>query len=469
MRRRGVDDAAPLARLHAGHRGADGVERRRQVDGDDRVPLLDREFLDRRDVLDAGIVDQDVARAELLFGRLDHRGDLGRLGHVGRRIERLDAELLLDAGALLLDLGRSAEAVDHDVGAVLGERAGDAEPDAGGGAGDDGVFPLSMVISLRLENWRTAAAIADRAADGNVKVAIVLLHCNIKLTAARHFSAIRPRRATIGPHATHIRDHVATGLPRPRPRSRPLHRRRAGARRGAVRAARAAADADPPPGAGGAAREPQAARRLRDHGPRRRRAARGRRRSRSIARSISCATTASCIASRAATPSSPASTITRTGDLVVFLICEHCGAVGEAAVRGGRRSAQGRRARRRLHAEGAGDRDRRRLRALPRSSESCACMSARQSPCAVRTRVRSTPPACALVVLLCLTWGFNQVAVKLALPDIPPLIQCAIRSALATLIVLGLDAAARPAGHGARRHARRRASSPARCSASNSC
>jgi drug/metabolite transporter (DMT)-like permease len=54
-----------------------------------------------------------------------------------------------------------------------------------------------------------------------------------------------------------------------------------------------------------------------------------------------------------------------------------------------------------------------------------------------------------LVVLLCTIWGFNQVAVKLALPDIPPLTQCAIRTTLATLIVLawmrlrGLPIAAR--------------------------
>jgi drug/metabolite transporter (DMT)-like permease len=41
----------------------------------------------------------------------------------------------------------------------------------------------------------------------------------------------------------------------------------------------------------------------------------------------------------------------------------------------------------------------------------------------------------AVAVLLCLCWGFNQPAVKLALADIPPLIQCAVRSALATLIV----------------------------------
>jgi drug/metabolite transporter (DMT)-like permease len=43
-----------------------------------------------------------------------------------------------------------------------------------------------------------------------------------------------------------------------------------------------------------------------------------------------------------------------------------------------------------------------------------------------------------LVVLICLTWGFNQPAIKLAIHDVPPLTQCAIRSALATLIVLGM-------------------------------
>ena len=43
--------------------------------------------------------------------------------------------------------------------------------------------------------------------------------------------------------------------------------------------------------------------------------------------------------------------------------------------------------------------------------------------------------AIALIVFLCLCWGFNQVAVKLALPDIPPLIQASIRTAGATLMV----------------------------------
>jgi drug/metabolite transporter (DMT)-like permease len=47
------------------------------------------------------------------------------------------------------------------------------------------------------------------------------------------------------------------------------------------------------------------------------------------------------------------------------------------------------------------------------------------------------PLAIALVVVLCLSWGFNQVSIKLAMADIPPLIQAAVRSAVATLLVAG--------------------------------
>jgi len=44
--------------------------------------------------------------------------------------------------------------------------------------------------------------------------------------------------------------------------------------------------------------------------------------------------------------------------------------------------------------------------------------------------------AVAVVLLLCVSWGFNQVSVKLALPDFPPLLQAAIRSAGALVVVL---------------------------------
>ena len=45
------------------------------------------------------------------------------------------------------------------------------------------------------------------------------------------------------------------------------------------------------------------------------------------------------------------------------------------------------------------------------------------------------PLAAAIVVVLCLSWGFNQVAVKLAIHDISPLTQGAVRSLLAAIIV----------------------------------
>jgi drug/metabolite transporter (DMT)-like permease len=49
---------------------------------------------------------------------------------------------------------------------------------------------------------------------------------------------------------------------------------------------------------------------------------------------------------------------------------------------------------------------------------------------------RSLPPlAIALAIFLCCSWGFNQVAIKLALPEIPGLIQASIRSGLAALAV----------------------------------
>lgn len=43
--------------------------------------------------------------------------------------------------------------------------------------------------------------------------------------------------------------------------------------------------------------------------------------------------------------------------------------------------------------------------------------------------------AAAIVVMLCLSWGFNQVATKLAIHDITPLTQATIRSVVAALLI----------------------------------
>lgn len=47
--------------------------------------------------------------------------------------------------------------------------------------------------------------------------------------------------------------------------------------------------------------------------------------------------------------------------------------------------------------------------------------------------------AIALMLMLCISWGFNQIAVKLALPDIPAMTQATLRSigALPVLLIVG--------------------------------
>jgi drug/metabolite transporter (DMT)-like permease len=49
------------------------------------------------------------------------------------------------------------------------------------------------------------------------------------------------------------------------------------------------------------------------------------------------------------------------------------------------------------------------------------------------------PGAVALMLMLCLSWGFNQIAVKLVLPDVPPMLQALARSsgALPVLLIIG--------------------------------
>src|ERR1700748_2778212 len=44
-----------------------------------------------------------------------------------------------------------------------------------------------------------------------------------------------------------------------------------------------------------------------------------------------------------------------------------------------------------------------------------------------------------LMLMLCVSWGFNQIAIKLALPDIPPMMQATLRSmgALPVLLIVG--------------------------------
>ncbi|MDB5504846.1 MAG: protein of unknown function transrane [Tardiphaga sp.] len=48
--------------------------------------------------------------------------------------------------------------------------------------------------------------------------------------------------------------------------------------------------------------------------------------------------------------------------------------------------------------------------------------------------------AIALMLMLCLTWGFNQIAIKMVLPEIPPYLQAMLRSAGALAVILTIAA-----------------------------
>ena len=126
----------PICPTHRRQRQPCGVKRRRQIDRQDRVPFLDRKLFERRNVLDAGIVDQNIEPPVTGDDRRDHLGDRVTAGHVSRGITDIDAEI---GGQLVfgpVDLGRNAKAVQHHRRAGVRQRAGNPEPDAAGRARD---------------------------------------------------------------------------------------------------------------------------------------------------------------------------------------------------------------------------------------------------------------------------------------------------------------------------------------------
>src|ERR1700753_1073243 len=136
-----MENAPEAASFHRGQYGTNGVKGRRLVDRDDLVPFFQGEFVDRGDILDAGIVDEHIDRSELAFGIRYHRRNLRRLRHVGWRIEYLYLELAGDSCAFTRDTGCGPETVDHDIHALGCKGSCNAQPDTAGGSGDD-CYPL---------------------------------------------------------------------------------------------------------------------------------------------------------------------------------------------------------------------------------------------------------------------------------------------------------------------------------------
>ena len=155
MHRRQVDDAAPalavVGGLHGRQRQARGMKRAAQVDGDDGVPLFSRKIFNSRDVLDAGVIDQDIDLAKLCGGELHHGFDLGRFAHVGTVVSDLDtARSNLGLGAFHI-----AKAVEHNIGPLFGECLGNAQTNTAGRACDECRFTFEHLVSPDDLRWLT--------------------------------------------------------------------------------------------------------------------------------------------------------------------------------------------------------------------------------------------------------------------------------------------------------------------------
>ncbi len=124
------------------------MEGRGQIDGDDLVPLFQRKLLDRRHVLHAGIVEQQIQPPQFALGIGDHVGDLVRRGHVRPVIADAHAELLGELGPLLLDGDRVAQAVDDDIRALSGQGPGHGHAYAAGRPGNESDLALEN-LSVR--------------------------------------------------------------------------------------------------------------------------------------------------------------------------------------------------------------------------------------------------------------------------------------------------------------------------------
>ena len=108
------------------------MEGAREIYRQNGVPLLNGKVLDRRDILNSGIVDENVNATEFLFRQRHHSADVIAIGHVGVAIDDLDIMPVGDVLADGLDLVRIAKSIEHDVGAASGQPARNTKADSAG-------------------------------------------------------------------------------------------------------------------------------------------------------------------------------------------------------------------------------------------------------------------------------------------------------------------------------------------------
>jgi hypothetical protein len=111
---------------------ADRVERSRKIDGKDLIPLFGGKIFDRRDMLDSGIVHQDIDGAEIALCLANHFADRIGIGHVGGVIGNLYPVPGGQSCADVFNFRGIAKAVEDDIVSRSRKRLSDAESDAAG-------------------------------------------------------------------------------------------------------------------------------------------------------------------------------------------------------------------------------------------------------------------------------------------------------------------------------------------------
>ena len=128
MHRCNVDDAAPVAGQHAWERKAAGMKRTAEIDGNDCVPALGRKILNSRDMLDSGVIDQDINGTKGRFTVAHHCFNFIGFAHVGTVVAHLDAQ----GSDLCFGPLDVAKTIHHDICALRGKRFGQAQADTAG-------------------------------------------------------------------------------------------------------------------------------------------------------------------------------------------------------------------------------------------------------------------------------------------------------------------------------------------------
>ena len=122
-------------------RFAHAVEHALQVDGDVAIEEVVVGLRDRRQLHDAGVVDQHVDAAVRLLGGVEHRAHRGGVAHVGLHRARA-APGLSNLRDLCIRFGALPGEVDDDGEAVACEALREGGADAARGAGDNGGFSV---------------------------------------------------------------------------------------------------------------------------------------------------------------------------------------------------------------------------------------------------------------------------------------------------------------------------------------